>query len=119
MDRKRRRSKSGVAGSAAWARTRRLKARSESSRSRKRLGSSTGRGRARGRGRGRGRAGDGLRPRVPRDRTLVTESGVHTREDVERLRRAGADAFLVGEAFMRAEDPGTALKQLFFSEDSA
>ena len=60
-----------------------------------------------------------LRPRVPQDRTLVTESGIHTHEDVNRLRRAGADAFLVGEAFMRAEDPGMALRQLFFNEDSA
>ncbi|HET6588462.1 MAG TPA: indole-3-glycerol phosphate synthase TrpC [Oleiagrimonas sp.] len=56
-----------------------------------------------------------LRDIVPYDRTLVTESGIRTPEDVERLRDAGIDAFLVGEAFMRAEDPGAELKRLFFS----
>jgi len=43
----------------------------------------------------------------------VAESGIHTREDVARLRAAGIHAFLVGEAFMRAEDPGQALDRLF------
>ncbi|SFR91437.1 indole-3-glycerol phosphate synthase [Dyella sp. OK004] len=47
------------------------------------------------------------------DRILVSESGIHTRDDVERLRDAGISAFLVGEAFMRAEDPGSELKKLF------
>jgi indole-3-glycerol phosphate synthase len=47
------------------------------------------------------------------DRVLVAESGIHTREDVARLRAAGIDAFLVGEAFMRADDPGQALDRLF------
>jgi len=56
-----------------------------------------------------------LRDIVPYDRTLVTESGIRTPEDVERMRDAGIDAFLVGEAFMRAEDPGAELKRLFFS----
>ena len=55
-----------------------------------------------------------LRDRVPLDRLLVTESGIHTREDVSRMRAAGVDAFLVGEAFMRAEDPGAELARLFF-----
>ena len=55
----------------------------------------------------------GLRARVPSDRVLVTESGSGTREDVARLREAGVQAFLVGEAFMRAGDPGTALAELF------
>ena len=55
----------------------------------------------------------GLRARVPSDRVLVTESGIGTREDVARLREAGVQAFLVGEAFMRAGDPGTALAELF------
>jgi indole-3-glycerol phosphate synthase len=55
-----------------------------------------------------------LRPLIPKDRTMVAESGIHTPEDVLRLRRCGIDAFLVGEAFMRAEDPGAALRQLFF-----
>ncbi|MEI7035651.1 indole-3-glycerol phosphate synthase TrpC [Fulvimonas yonginensis] len=46
-------------------------------------------------------------------RVLVAESGIHTREDVARLRAADIHAFLVGEAFMRADDPGSALGQLF------
>lgn len=54
-----------------------------------------------------------LLPRIPRDRLLVTESGIVAREDVARLRQAGVPAFLVGEAFMRAEDPGGALRALF------
>ena len=54
-----------------------------------------------------------LRGRVPSDRVLVTESGIGTRDDVARLREAGVQAFLVGEAFMRAGDPGTALAELF------
>jgi indole-3-glycerol phosphate synthase len=54
-----------------------------------------------------------LLPRVPADRLLVTESGIVAREDVRRLRAAGIGAFLVGEAFMRAADPGAALAELF------
>lgn len=54
-----------------------------------------------------------LLPRVPPDRLLVTESGIHTPEDVARLRAAGVHAFLVGEAFMRAPDPGIELARLF------
>ena len=54
-----------------------------------------------------------LRPLVPPDRTMVTESGIHSRQDVQRMQGAGINAFLVGEAFMRAEDPGVALKKLF------
>jgi len=54
-----------------------------------------------------------LRARVPADRLLVTESGIHTRADVARLRAAGVHAFLVGEAFMRAGDPGAELRRLF------
>lgn len=50
---------------------------------------------------------------VPADRLLVTESGITTPADVARLRQAGVNAFLVGEAFMRAEDPGVALAALF------
>ncbi len=56
-----------------------------------------------------------LRDCVPYDRILVTESGIRTPEDVERLREAGIEGFLVGEAFMRASDPGAELKRLFFS----
>jgi indole-3-glycerol phosphate synthase len=54
-----------------------------------------------------------LRTRVPADKLLVTESGIHTREDVLRMGAAGVSAFLVGEAFMRAPDPGIALAALF------
>ena len=55
----------------------------------------------------------GLLPRVPADRLLVTESGILTPEDVRRMRDADVHAFLVGEAFMRAPDPGAALRALF------
>ena len=54
-----------------------------------------------------------LRSQVPAERILVTESGIHTREDVLRMGAAGVHAFLVGEAFMRAPEPGEALAQLF------
>ena len=54
-----------------------------------------------------------LRADVPADRLLVTESGITSHEDVARLRAAGVDAFLIGEAFMRADDPGSALAGLF------
>jgi indole-3-glycerol phosphate synthase len=57
-----------------------------------------------------------LRPMIPEERTMVTESGIHETSDVERLRRCGIDAFLVGEAFMRAADPGAELRRLFFPE---
>ncbi len=50
---------------------------------------------------------------VPQDRILVTESGILSRDDVLRMGSAGVNAFLVGEAFMRAPDPGTALAALF------
>ncbi|MDQ0043884.1 indole-3-glycerol phosphate synthase TrpC [Variovorax boronicumulans] len=54
-----------------------------------------------------------LLPRFPADRLPVTESGIGTREDVATLRAAGVNAFLVGEAFMRAKEPGEALAALF------
>lgn len=54
-----------------------------------------------------------LLPRVPTDRLLVTESGILQRADVLRMRAAGVHSFLVGEAFMRAADPGAALAALF------
>jgi indole-3-glycerol phosphate synthase len=54
-----------------------------------------------------------LLPRVPADRLLVTESGIGGRADVRRMRAAGVHAFLVGEAFMRADDPGQALAAVF------
>jgi indole-3-glycerol phosphate synthase len=55
----------------------------------------------------------GLLPQVPADRLLVTESGILGRADVQRMRGAGVHAFLVGEAFMRAAEPGAALARLF------
>ncbi|MFT4171685.1 MAG: indole-3-glycerol phosphate synthase TrpC [Rhodocyclaceae bacterium] len=51
--------------------------------------------------------------RIPDDRVVVTESGILGREDVQRMRGNGVNAFLVGEAFMRAEDPGAQLAALF------
>ena len=54
-----------------------------------------------------------LLPKVPAERLAVTESGITTRDDVARLRAAGVQAFLVGEAFMRAAEPGEALAELF------
>ena len=56
-----------------------------------------------------------LLPRVPADRLLVTESGILGGADVKTMRDAGVHAFLVGEAFMRVEEPGEGLRQLFFS----
>ncbi|HYF19482.1 MAG TPA: indole-3-glycerol phosphate synthase TrpC [Ramlibacter sp.] len=57
----------------------------------------------------------GMLPDVPADRLLVTESGILGPGDVRRMREAGVHAFLVGEAFMRADDPGEALAGLFGS----
>jgi indole-3-glycerol phosphate synthase len=55
-----------------------------------------------------------LRAMIPADRTMVTESGIHTLQDVRRMQMSEINAFLVGEAFMRSEDPGEALQKLFF-----
>ena len=55
----------------------------------------------------------GLKDRVPAGRILVTESGIATPADVKAMRDAGIHSFLVGEAFMRADDPGLALAKLF------
>jgi indole-3-glycerol phosphate synthase len=55
-----------------------------------------------------------LRGAVPRDRILVTESGIASPADVQRMRASGVDAFLVGEAFMREAEPGAGLRRLFF-----
>ncbi|PAU73104.1 indole-3-glycerol phosphate synthase TrpC [Vreelandella alkaliphila] len=55
-----------------------------------------------------------LLPRIPEGVTVITESGIHTRDDVELMRDHEVNGFLVGEAFMREEDPGQALKSLFF-----
>ena len=56
-----------------------------------------------------------LKAMVPADRLLVTESGILGPADVRTMREAGVNAFLVGEAFMRVEEPGEGLRQLFFS----
>ncbi|MBZ9556506.1 MULTISPECIES: indole-3-glycerol phosphate synthase TrpC [Modicisalibacter] len=55
-----------------------------------------------------------LLSRVPEGVTVITESGIHTRGDVEHMREHGVNGFLVGEAFMREADPGAALRSLFF-----
>lgn len=55
----------------------------------------------------------GLLQQIPSERIVVTESGILDREDVTRMRSHQVNAFLVGEAFMRAEDPGARLKTLF------
>ena len=57
-----------------------------------------------------------LLPRIPRDRLVVTESGILNRADVELMEVSDVYAFLVGEAFMRAEEPGVELGRLFFPE---
>lgn len=57
-----------------------------------------------------------LLPRVPRDRLVITESGILNRADVELMEINEVYAFLVGEAFMRAEEPGAELRRLFFPE---
>jgi indole-3-glycerol phosphate synthase len=54
-----------------------------------------------------------LLPEVPQDKLLVTEGGIHTRADVLQMAAAGVRSFLVGEALMRAADPGLALAELF------
>ena len=55
----------------------------------------------------------GLLPRIPTERLVVTESGILAPADVKRIRDANVHAFLVGEAFMRAPDPGSELRRLF------
>ncbi len=55
-----------------------------------------------------------LLEQIPDDRIVVTESGIHTVEDVKLMRDNNINAFLVGEAFMRAKDPGAELHKLFF-----
>jgi indole-3-glycerol phosphate synthase len=54
-----------------------------------------------------------LLQQIPDEHIVVTESGIHTQEDVRRMRQNGVNAFLVGEAFMRADDPGVKLAELF------
>jgi len=54
-----------------------------------------------------------LLPRIPPGRVVITESGIRTREDAALMRANGVHAFLVGEAFMRAPDPGVELQHIF------
>jgi indole-3-glycerol phosphate synthase len=54
-----------------------------------------------------------LLPRIAPDKLVITESGIITGDDVKRMRDAGVNGFLVGEAFMRATDPGVELQRLF------
>lgn len=54
-----------------------------------------------------------LLPRIPEEKLVITESGILNQDDVKRMRDANVHAFLVGEAFMRAPDPGLELNRLF------
>ncbi len=54
-----------------------------------------------------------LKTRIPDDRVIITESGIHTQDDVKLMMDNGVYAFLVGEAFMRAESPGRKMRELF------
>lgn len=58
-----------------------------------------------------------LLEQIPNDRVIVTESGIHTPRDVALMRQHNVNAFLVGEAFMRADDPGVELARLFSSSN--
>ena len=53
-----------------------------------------------------------LRPSIPREVTVVAESGIRGREDARRMREAGADAILVGELLMRSSDPAACIRDL-------
>lgn len=55
-----------------------------------------------------------LLDKIPEDRLIVTESGIHKRADVYEMKKRNVNSFLVGEAFMRAVDPGQALREMFF-----
>ena len=57
-----------------------------------------------------------LLPHVPPSRIVVTESGIHSAAEVKRLREAGVHAFLIGEAFMRAADPGLQFREIFLTD---
>lgn len=60
-----------------------------------------------------------LAPKVPADRLVISESGIHTPADIARLRAGGIGAFLIGESFMRQPDPGEALRLLVVRRKSA
>jgi indole-3-glycerol phosphate synthase len=59
-----------------------------------------------------------LLEQIPNDRIIITESGIHAPEDVRLMRDHAVHGFLVGEAFMRAPDPGAELQRLFFSPEN-
>lgn len=59
-----------------------------------------------------------LLPMIPDDIVVVTESGIHTHEDVAQMRNNKVNSFLVGEAFMRADDPGEHMAELFFKHSN-
>jgi len=54
-----------------------------------------------------------LQAQVPADRLIITESGIHSKEDVQLMLENGVYTFLIGEAFMRAEHPGQKMRELF------
>lgn len=54
-----------------------------------------------------------LLPLIPSDRLVITESGLATKEDIKAMQEKGVNSFLIGEAFMREEDPGVALQEMF------
>ena len=56
-----------------------------------------------------------LLPRIPPEKCIITESGILHPDDVKRMRDANVHSFLVGEAFMRVENPGAELQKLFFA----
>jgi indole-3-glycerol phosphate synthase len=60
-----------------------------------------------------------LLPRIPADKLVITESGIHSRDDVQRMRAAAVHAFLVGEALMRVPQPGAELARLFGAADAS
>ncbi len=61
----------------------------------------------------------GLLDQIPADKIIITESGIHSREDVVAMRQRGVNGFLVGESFMRADSPGQKLNDLFANSTDA
>ena len=59
-----------------------------------------------------------LMPDVPAGKTVVAESGISERAELEELERVGVDAVLIGEALMRADDPAAKVRELTADEDS-
>ncbi len=57
-----------------------------------------------------------LLPEIPNHKTVITESGIQTQDDVRLMQQHNVNGFLIGEAFMRAEEPGTKLQELFFAD---